>query len=167
MTKNVASGPYRAGGNWKRTLILVGKGKPDRDGRRKGDTLVGMLDTPKLTDKIVELLNENYRWENEHMVSGKELREKAVKEGRSPGTLQMIDRLSPEVAKVKGDAPPTEPPTMRTRMIEDLNARCVALADWMIDQVSDGDDLKTGLQRLVEAQDWFQRAIIAETKDKG
>lgn len=48
---------YRTGGHWGRTIIRVGTQRPDADGRRADDQLVGLMDDPALAERICALLN--------------------------------------------------------------------------------------------------------------
>ena len=55
------SGPaaprWRVGGHWGRTIVAVGAGPPDAEGRREGDELVGLMDTPELARMVADALN--------------------------------------------------------------------------------------------------------------
>ena len=48
---------WRVGGHWGRTIVAVGTGPPDAEGRRDGDDLVGVMDTPELARMVVAALN--------------------------------------------------------------------------------------------------------------
>lgn len=52
---------YRTGGHWGRTIIRVGKGLPDANGRRPDDELIGLMDDAKMAKTVCELLNERER----------------------------------------------------------------------------------------------------------
>lgn len=48
---------YRTGTHWKSTIIRVGTGSPDADGRRSDDELVGYIGDPELAEQVCALLN--------------------------------------------------------------------------------------------------------------
>lgn len=48
---------YRTGNHWKSTIIRVGTGSPDADGRRSDDELVGYIGDPELAEQVCALLN--------------------------------------------------------------------------------------------------------------
>lgn len=52
---------YRTGGHWGRTIIRVGKGLPDANGRRPDDELIGLMDDAKMAKTVCELLNAHER----------------------------------------------------------------------------------------------------------
>jgi hypothetical protein len=50
---------WRTGGHWGRTLIVEGEGEPDKRGRRQGDRLIGVMDTPELAALVAAAVNEH------------------------------------------------------------------------------------------------------------
>jgi hypothetical protein len=52
------TGRWRVGGHWGRTIIIEGDGPPDGQGRRPGDELVGVMDTPELAAEVVAAVNQ-------------------------------------------------------------------------------------------------------------
>lgn len=168
MARSTTNQPYRVGTHWGRTIVKTG-GKPDKEGKHPKDSLIGVVDSPSLARDIVLLLNKYYSPPKGVPVKdAKEVRREAGELGRTNETLLALDRMSADTALALAavDDPLKDQPTTRTQWITDINGQIAGIADSMMQKVSDSHDLQTGLDKLTEAQDWFTRAIIAETKDK-
>lgn len=54
---DLASRPWRTGRNWGRTVVAEGHGPRDEQGRRAGDQLIGVMDTPELAQHVTDTHN--------------------------------------------------------------------------------------------------------------
>lgn len=56
-TPDLTACTWRVGGHWGRTVVAEGHGPPDGQGRRDGDQLVGVMDTPALARHVTDTHN--------------------------------------------------------------------------------------------------------------